>query len=79
MRLKNKVAIVTGDSRGIGFATVEAFFERGSTVILTASCLPETKICPLIRWDEGTAFIQCRQRLVQQYRDLQRRCCPDSV
>ena len=46
MRLKNKVAIVTGDSRGIGFATVEAFFERGSTVILTASCLPETKYVP---------------------------------
>ena len=37
MRLKNKVAIVTGGSRGIGFATVEAFLREGATVILTAS------------------------------------------
>ena len=37
MRLNNKVAIVTGGSRGIGFATVEAFLREGATVILTAS------------------------------------------
>lgn len=37
MRLKDKVAIVTGGSRGIGFATVEAFLKEGATVILTAS------------------------------------------
>lgn len=37
MRLKNKVAVVTGGSRGIGFATVEAFLKEGATVILTAS------------------------------------------
>ena len=37
MRLQNKVAIVTGGSRGIGFATVEAFLREGATVILTAS------------------------------------------
>ena len=37
MRLKDKVAIVTGGSRGIGFATVEAFLKDGATVILTAS------------------------------------------
>lgn len=37
MRLMNKVAIVTGGSRGIGFATVEAFLREGATVILTAS------------------------------------------
>ena len=41
MRLKDKVAIVTGGSRGIGFATVEAFIKEGATVILTASS-PET-------------------------------------
>ena len=37
MKLTNKVAIVTGGSRGIGLATVKAFIEAGATVILTAS------------------------------------------
>ncbi|MBE5780332.1 MAG: 3-oxoacyl-ACP reductase FabG [Clostridiales bacterium] len=37
MRLKDKVAIVTGGSRGIGFATVEAFLKEGAKVVLTAS------------------------------------------
>ena len=37
MRLKDKVAIVTGGSRGIGFATVKAFLKEGATVVLCAS------------------------------------------
>ena len=37
MRLKDKIAIVTGGSRGIGFATVKAFLKEGATVILAAS------------------------------------------
>ena len=37
MRLENKVAIITGGSRGIGFATVETFLREGATVILCAS------------------------------------------
>ena len=37
MRLTNKLAIITGGSRGIGYATAEKFLQEGATVILTAS------------------------------------------
>lgn len=37
MLLENKVAVVTGGSRGIGYATVEAFLQEGAKVVLCAS------------------------------------------
>ena len=34
-KLKNKVAIITGGTTGIGFATAKRFVDEGATVILT--------------------------------------------
>ncbi|MBK8419961.1 SDR family NAD(P)-dependent oxidoreductase [Candidatus Villigracilis saccharophilus] len=35
MELKNKVVVVTGSSRGFGFAIAESLLEAGATVAVT--------------------------------------------
>lgn len=54
MLLENKVAVVTGGSRGIGFATVEAFLKEGATVVLCAS-REETAVKAVAKLKEADA------------------------
>ena len=35
--LKGKIAVITGGTRGIGYATVKKFLENGATVVLFGS------------------------------------------
>ena len=54
MKLKDKIAIITGGSRGIGFATADRFLKEGAVVIdVGVNRDPETgKLCGDVDFDE---------------------------
>ena len=45
MKLEGKIALVTGGSRGIGFATCKKLASEGATIIITDIC-DEEKAAP---------------------------------
>ena len=59
MKLKNKVAIITGASRGIGFAIAEAFLQEGAKVALCGSRLASAQKAA----DKLAAYLKCREEL----------------
>ena len=62
---KDKIALVTGGSRGIGQAIVEGFAKRGATVILTyasSGILADSLAADLNRQDFRVRAVQCDVR-----------------
>ena len=51
MRLKNKIALITGAARGIGQATAELFHDEGATVILSD-----------VRDEEGKILVEGKEK-----------------
>ena len=72
MKLKDQIAVVTGGSRGIGYAVVRAFLKEGAEVVLCASRsetaeravsqlkaeLPEADTRRCCRWKTSTCILR---------------------
>jgi len=58
MKLKNKIAFITGAARGLGFSTAKAFFNEGATVICTDIISPDQKIVKKIFKDSNEVIFK---------------------
>ena len=61
MKLKNKVAIVTGGSTGIGAATVKSYVEQGAKVYSLDLYIPQDVV-------ENVSYVKCNVKEVDEIR-----------
>jgi len=69
--LKDKVAIVTGGTRGIGRAITETFLEAGAEVLVCARTLPDSDIGTS---DRKAHFLSCDVRNTEDLKEVVELC-----
>ncbi|OLO36378.1 short-chain dehydrogenase [Alkalihalophilus pseudofirmus] len=72
MRLKNKIAIVTGGASGIGLATVKAFLSEGAKVVVSDVNLDGEKVVATLGHNDQVRFFPAdvtKEEEIQQLMD----------